>query len=66
MDKTDCYKCDKEPSAECGECAVWLAHEEVSEKERNAYKQGVKEGYSAAVDDITDLFCAIVLKRRDE
>lgn len=43
MDKTDCYKCNREPSAECGMCAVWLADEEVSKKERIAYQQGAKD-----------------------
>lgn len=42
MNKTDCYKCNREPSAECGECPVWLADEEVSEKERIAFQQGAK------------------------
>lgn len=43
MDKTDCYKCNREPSVECGECPVWLADEEVSEKERVAFQQGAKD-----------------------
>lgn len=44
MNKTDCYKCDREPSVHCGECPVWLADEAVSEKERIAYRQGFKDG----------------------
>lgn len=48
MNKTVCYKCDREPSMHCGECPVWLAGEEVSEKERIAYRKGLEDGVKLA------------------